>query len=108
MILKNLDFFKISKFSKLFCFFKISKFQNFKIFGGSSICPKGSSSSIVGRLVVAFKIIFQDFGKIILKNNIETKSRLFFKILAKIFLNKIIDFTIYLYGGAKRSLITRS
>ena len=40
-----------------------------------------------------FKITFQDFGKIILKNNLEKKSRLFFKILAKIFLNKIIDFT---------------
>ena len=57
---------------------------------------------------LTFKIIFQDFGKIILKNNLEKKSRLFFKILAKIFLNKIIDFTIYLYGGAKRPPITRS
>ena len=38
----------------------------------------------------------------ILKSNLEKKSRLFFKILAKYFLNKIIDFTIYLYGGAKR------
>ena len=53
---------------------------------------------------LTFKIIFQDFGKIILKNNLEKKSRLFFKILAKIFLNKIIDFTIYLYVGAKRPL----
>ena len=38
-------------------------------------------------------IIFQGFGKIILKHDLENKSRLFFKILAKIFLNKIIDFT---------------
>ena len=53
-------------------------------------------------------LIFQDFGKLILKNNLEKKSRLFFKILAKIFLNKIIDFTIYLYGGAKRPPIIRS
>ena len=60
------------------------------------------------RWSLGFKIIFQDFGKIILKNNLEKKSRLFFKILAKIFLNKIIDFTIYLYGGAKRPPIIRS
>ena len=43
-----------------------------------------------------FTIIFQDFGKIILKNNLEKQSRLFFKILVIICLNKIIDFTIYL------------
>ena len=50
---------------------------------------------LIGRSL-SFKIIFQDFGKIILKNNLEKKSRLFFKILAKIFLDKIVDFTIYL------------
>ena len=32
--------------------------------------------------------------------------RIIFKIIAKIFLNKIIDFTIYLYVGAKRPRIT--
>ena len=45
-------------------------------------------------LETKIKIIFQDFGKIILKMNLEKKSRSFFKILAKICLNKIIDFTI--------------
>ena len=59
-------------------------------------------------LETKIKIIFQDFGNKILKMNLEKKSRSFFKILAKICLNKIIDFTIYLYGGAKRPPIFRS
>ena len=44
-------------------------------------------------LETKIKIIFQDFGNKILKMNLEKKSRSFFKILAKICLNKIIDFT---------------
>ena len=52
-----------------------------------------ASASAMGGVL---KICFQDFGKIILKNNLENKSRLFFKILAKICLNKITDFTTYL------------
>ena len=67
--------------------------------GGPPPPPNPPRTAATGQV---FKIMFQDFGKIILKNNLEKKSRLFFKILAKIFLNKIIDFTIYLYGGAKR------
>ena len=73
--------------------------------GGPPPPPNPPRTAATGQV---FKIIFQDFGKIILKNNLEKKSRLFFKILAKIFLNKIIDFTIYLYGGAKRPPIIRS
>ena len=40
-----------------------------------------------------FKIIFQDFGKVILQNNLKKTTNIIFKILAKIFLNRIIDFT---------------
>ena len=58
--------------------------------GGPPPPPNPPRTAATGQV---FKIIFQDFGKIILKNNLEKKSRLFFKILAKIFLNKIIDFT---------------
>ena len=54
------------------------------------------------------KIIFQYVGNIILKMNLEKKSRSFFKIIAKICMSKIIDLTIYLYRGAKRPPITRS
>ena len=40
-----------------------------------------------------FKIMFQDFGNIILKMNLDMqKSRSSFKILSRICLNKIIDF----------------
>ena len=66
--------------------------------GGPPPPPNPPRTAATGQV---FKIIFQDFGKIILKNNLEKKSRLFFKILAKIFLNKIIDFTTYLQGGGR-------
>ena len=64
--------------------------KNISVAGGGASTPSPDPPTRAMAAGRVFKIIFQDFGKIILKHNLEKKSRLFFKILAKIFLNKTL------------------